>query len=199
MSTPEKQKKLAGSKTEAAIVQSYLAESSAYTRYMFYAQQAQKEGYFPIQKVFEDTAANEMHHAKVFFKMLQGGQVTVEMAKVDAGIIGTTAQNLEIAANEEQTEGVVAYTDAAALAREEGFEDIAKHFEAIASIEKRHEARFRKLLQQVKEGTVWKRPTAITWQCLVCGFEFVGTEPPAVCPACDHPREHYIALDLNSL
>ncbi len=114
--------------------------------------------------------------------MLQGGQVTVSMGDVDAGIIGTTAENLEIAANEEQQEGVVAYTEAAKVARKEGFDDIADHFEAIASIEKTHEARFRKLLEQVKNGTVWKRDKAITWKCLVCGFEYVGTEPRRFAP-----------------
>ena len=191
-----RKKSIVGTETEKNIVQSYLAESSAYTRYTFYAQQAQKESYFPIQEIFEETAANELHHAKVFFKMLQGGQVTVSMGDVDAGIIGTTAENLEIAANEEQEEGVVAYTEAAKVARKEGFDDIADHFEAIASIEKTHEARFRKLLEQVKNGTVWKRDKAITWKCLVCGFEYVGTEPPKVCPACDHPYQHYKALDM---
>ncbi len=190
-------KSLAGTKTEKLIVQSYLAESSAYTRYTFYAQQAEKESYFPIQKVFEETAANELHHAKVFFKMLQGGKVTVEMGDVDAGIIGTTAENLQIAASEEQQEGVVAYTEAAKVAREEGFDDIADHFEAIATVEKTHEARFLTLLEQVKNGTVWKRDKAITWKCLVCGFEYVGTEPPTVCPACNHPYQHYMPLDVN--
>ena len=190
-------KSLAGTKTEKNIVQSYLAESSAYTRYTFYAQQAQKEKYIPIQKVFEETAANELHHAKVFFNMLQGGKVTVEMGNVDAGIIGTTAENLQIAANEEQQEGVVAYTEAAKIAREEGFDEIASHFEAIATIEKAHEARFLTLLEQVKNGTVWKRDKAITWKCLVCGFEYVGTEPPTVCPGCDHPYQHYMPLDVN--
>lgn len=190
-------KSIVGTRTEKILVQSYLAESSAYTRYTFYAAQAQKENYFPIQKVFEETALNELRHAKVFFKFLQGGQVTVEMAKVDAGVIGTTAENLEIAANEERVEGVEAYTNAAKVAREEGFDDIASHFEAIASIEKTHEARFRRLLKQVKEGTVWKRERAITWKCLVCGFEYVGTEPPKVCPACDHPYQHYMPLDVT--
>lgn len=190
-------KSLSGTRTEALIVQSYLAESSAYTRYTFYAQQAQKESYMPIQKVFEETAANELRHAKVFFKMLKGGKVTVEMRGVDAGIIGTTAKNLAIAAAEEKEEGVEAYTNAAKVAREEGFDEIAEHFEAIASIELRHMKRFKRLLKQVKEGTVWKRDTPITWQCLVCGYQYVGTEPPQECPACDHPYQHYMPLDLD--
>lgn len=195
MSTPAKS--LSGTRTEALIVQSYLAESSAYTRYTYYAQQAQKESYIPIQKVFEETAANELHHSKVFFKMLKGGKVTVEMSDVDAGIIGTTAQNLAIAAAEEKVEGVEAYTNAAKVAREEGFDEIADHFEAIATVELRHMERFNRLRKQVEEGTVWKRDTPITWQCLVCGYRYVGTEPPAVCPGCDHPYQHYMPLDLD--
>ncbi|MDE6279703.1 MAG: rubrerythrin family protein [Paramuribaculum sp.] len=191
------QKSIKGTQTEKNLVKSYLAESSAYSRYTFYAAQAKKENYFPIQKVFEDTADNELHHAKVFFKFLEGGKVTVEMGDVDAGVIGDTATNLAIAASEEQAEGVVAYTDAAAVADSEGFPEIAAHFRAIAEIEKRHEARFKTLLQQVKDGTVWKRDHAITWQCMVCGFEYVGTEPPTVCPACDHPYQHYRPLDLD--
>ncbi|MDE6277049.1 MAG: rubrerythrin family protein [Muribaculaceae bacterium] len=187
-------KNLKGTKTEANLVTSYLAESSAYTRYTFYAQQATKEKYFPIAQVFNETAANELHHAKVYFKFLQGGQVTVPVS-ADSGVIGTTAENLACAAAEELSEGVDMYKAYAKVAQEEGFDDIAEHFLAIATIEEAHHNRFLRMLQQVKDGTVWKREKPITWKCLVCGYEYVGTEPPAVCPACDHPREHYIALD----
>lgn len=193
----KKAKSIKGTRTETLVVQSYLAESSAYTRYTFYAAQAEKEKYIPIQKVFEETAENELRHAKVFFKMLKGGKVTVEMGDVDAGVIGTTAENLAIAAAEEKTEGVDAYTKAAEIAREEGFDEIADHFEAIASIELRHMERFNRLLKQVNDGTVWKRKKPITWQCLVCGYRYVGTEPPQLCPACDHPYQHYMPLDLD--
>lgn len=185
---------LKGTQTEKNLVVAYVAESTAYTRYTFYAQQATKESYYPIAQIFNETAANELHHGKIFFKYLEGGSVNVSV-DVDAGVIGTTAQNLEIAAAEEESEGVVLYRKSAEVAREEGFDDIAEHFESIAKIEDQHRRRFLHYLKQVKEGTVWKRDHEIIWKCLVCGYEFKGTEPPVKCPACNHPREHYMAMD----
>lgn len=187
-------KSLKGTQTEKNLVIAYVAESTAYTRYTFYAQAATKEGYYPIAQVFNETADNELHHGKIFFKYLQGGAVSVNV-DVDAGVIGTTAENLQIAANEEETEGVDLYKKSAEVAREEGFDDIAEHFEAIAKIEDQHRRRFLHYLKQVKDGTVWKRDHEIVWKCLVCGYEFTGTEPPVKCPACNHPREHYMAMD----
>lgn len=187
-------KSIKGTRTERNLVIAYMAESSAYTRYTFYAQQAGNENYYPIQRVFEETAANELHHAKVFFKFLQGGSVPVEMS-VDAGVIGDTASNLATAAQEELVEGVELYTNAAKVAAEEGFAEIAAHFRAIATIESRHHRRFERYLKQVNDGTVWKRDTPIRWQCLVCGYIHVGTTPPQACPGCDHPYQHYMAID----
>ena len=189
-------KSIKGTQTERNLVIAYVAESGAYTRYNYYAQQADKEGYYPIGQVFRNTADNEMHHGKVFFKLLEGGSVKIS-TDVDAGVIGTTAENLATAAAEEMTEGVELYTSAAKVAREEGFPEIADHFAAIAEVERRHHERFLTLQKQVEEGTVWKRDKPITWQCMVCGYEFVGTEPPKVCPACDHPYQHYMPLDMN--
>lgn len=189
-------KSIKGTRTEKNLVASYMAESSAYTRYTFYAKQANKEMYYPIEQVFTETAENELHHAKVFFKLLEGGSVPVEM-NVDAGIIGDTATNLAIAASEEEREGVEAYTNAAAVADEEGFHEIADHFRAIASVEATHRARFEHYLKQVKEGTVWKRETPIKWRCLVCGYIYEGVTPPQVCPGCDHPYQHYMAMDME--
>lgn len=191
-------KSIKGTRTEKNLVAAYVAESGAYSRYTFYAAQADKENYFPIGEIFRNTAANELRHAKVYFKFLEGGQVPVT-ANVDAGTIADTATNLQVAANEEMVEGVQMYTDAAKVADEEGFPEIAEHFRAIAEIENRHRARFEAYLKQVKEGTVWKRDKPIMWQCLVCGYVFEGTEPPKVCPACDHPYQHYIALDMDEL
>lgn len=188
------QKSIKGTQTEKNLVIAYMAESSAYTRYTFYASQANKEGYFPIERIFTETAENEMRHGKVFFKFLEGGSVEVPLA-VDAGVIGDTASNLETAAREELYEGVKLYTDAAEVADKEGFPEIADHFRAIASIEEHHRRRFERYLKQVKEGTVWKRDKPIKWQCLVCGYIYEGTEPPKVCPGCDHPYQHYRALD----
>ena len=176
----KKTKSIKGTQTEKNLVISYMAESSAYSRYMFYAAQATKEEYFPIADVFTETADNELRHAKVYFKFLEGGSLPVEL-NVDAGVIGTTAENLEIAANEEK----------------EGFADIAEHFRAIATIEERHRNRFLHYLDQVEKGTVWKRDKPIVWKCLVCGYEYTGTEPPKVCPACDHPYQHYMGMDYE--
>lgn len=170
----------------------YLAESSAYTRYMFYARAAEKEEYFPIVKAFEETAENEMRHGKVFFKHLEGGRVDVPVS-AEAGIIGTTEQNLETAANEELLEGVEMYTAAAKVADDEGFPEIASHFREIAEVENLHRERFLLYLRQIREGTLWKRPKPIVWKCLVCGYEHTGKEPPRECPACDHPYQHYMA------
>ena len=188
------QKSIKGTETEKNLVIAYMAESSAYTRYTFYAAQSNKEGYFPIERVFNETAANEMRHGKVFFKFLEGGNITVPLA-VDAGVIGNTASNLATAAHEEFEEGVKLYKNSAEVADKEGFPENAAHFRAIAEIEEHHRRRFERYLKQVNEGTVWKREKPIKWQCLVCGYIYEGTTPPEKCPACDHPYQHYMALD----
>ncbi len=191
-------KSIKGTQTEKNLVTAYVAESTAYTRYTFYAQQAEKESYYPVAQIFRDTADNEMHHGKVFFKFLEGGSVDVTV-NVDAGVIGDTASNLATAAAEELTEGVELYTKFAAVAEQEGFPVIAERFRSIADVEKRHRERFERFLEQVKAGTVWKRDTPIKWQCLVCGFVYEGTEPPQVCPGCAHPYQHYIGLDYDMI
>ena len=187
-------KPIAGTKTEQKLLQSYFAESAAYTRYTFYALQAAKENYFPVERIFNETAANELRHAKVFFKFLPGGAPLQVDVATNPGIIGDTASNLATAAEEELREGVDFYNEAARIARCEGFDDIADHFEAVATIEKRHHDRFERYLKHIQDGTLWKRSEPVTWQCLVCGYEYTGTEPPKVCPACDHPYQHYIAI-----
>lgn len=189
-------KSIKGTKTEQNLVNAYVSESTAYSRYMFYASQAEKEEYFPISEVFKETVNNELRHAKVFFKYLKGGQVDCNVT-VDAGVIGDTASNLETAMKEELAEGVEQYRTSAAVARKEGFNEIAEHFEAIASIEEHHRERFETYLKQVKDGTVWKRDHVIKWECLVCGYIFEGKEPPKECPACDHPQCHYKGLDIE--
>lgn len=191
-----KSKSIKGTQTERNLVVAYLSESSAYTRYMFYATQADKENLFPIGEIFRQTAENEFRHGKVFFKFLEGGNVSVDMP-VDAGVIGDTAKNLEIAITEEKNEGVRQYLESAKVAEEEGFHEIAEHFRAIANVEGHHCKRFEHYLKQVKAGAVWKRDHKIKWKCLVCGYIHEGVEPPKECPACDHPQEHYMALDYS--
>lgn len=191
-------KSIKGTQTEKNLVIAYMAESAAYSRYTFYATQANKEQYFPIEEVFNETAANELRHAKVFFKFLEGGSVDVPL-DVDAGVIADTASNLATAAHEEMEEGVKLYTASAEVAEKEGFPEIAEHFRAIAEIENHHRCRFEAYLKQVQDGTVWKREKPIKWRCLVCGYIHEGTTPPDVCPACDHPYQHYMALDMCDL
>lgn len=189
-------KSIKGTETEKNLVAAYMSESAAYSRYTYYASQAEKENYYPIAEVFTETAANELRHGKIFFKYLEGGSVGCSL-DVDAGVIGDTASNLATAAHEEMVEGVEQYTNAAKVADKEGFPEIAAHFRAIAEIEGHHRQRFEAYLKQVQDGTVWKREKPIKWQCMVCGYIFEGTEPPKVCPACDHPQCHYKGLDME--
>lgn len=189
-------KSIKGTKTEANLVKAYISESAAYSRYTYYAKQADKEEYYPIGEAFRETAENEIHHGKVFFKLLEGGKINVTIDQ-DAGVIGKTAENLATAAAEEESEGIDQYIAAAKVADEEGFTEIAEHFRAIAEVEKLHRERFLWYLDQVNKGTVWKRKKAIKWKCLVCGYVYEGTEPPAECPACDHPYQHYMAMDFE--
>lgn len=190
-------KSIQGTQTEQNLAISYLNEAQSYARYTFYAQQADKESYFPIGQIFRETADNELHHAKIFFKYLPGGNMTAP-TPTDTGVIGDTATNLKISIDEEQKEGVDAYIRYAEIADQEGFGDIANHFRAIAAVEKHHMDRFKTLLQQVQTGTVWKRDKPIQWECLVCGYVYEGTEPPMPkCPGCDHPFQHYMPMDIR--
>lgn len=192
-----KRKSVKGSKTEQYLIDAYMSETQAYARYTFYAKQADKEEYFPIGEAFRETADNELHHAKVFLKALATvNEMAVCNGPVHAGFLGDTVANLATAIEEEDTGGYKFYTEAAKVARSEGFDEIADHFASIAVIEKMHCERFRKYLRQVKDGTVWKRDKPVKWRCLVCGYEYEGTEPPRECPACDHPWQHYMALDV---
>lgn len=187
-------KSIKGTKTEQNVVNSFLAETQAYARYTFYASIADKEQYFPIGVIFRETADNELHHAKVFLKMLEDTEVKADPG-VDAGFLGDTAANLRTSIKEESVDGYEFYYACAKTAKEEGFDDIAKHFKAIASAEKVHHDRFQKMLEMVENNTLWKRDTPVTWKCLVCGYTVVGKEPPAKCPGCDHPYQHYIAIE----
>lgn len=188
------EKSIKGTQTEKNLTISYAAESMAYSRYTYYAQQADKENYFPIGQIFRETAANELHHAKVYFKFLEGGSLDITVG-VDAGTIADTATNLSVAAREEREEGYEMYRKFADVADKEGFPEIASHFRAIAEVELHHHRRFLRYLGQVKDGTVWKRKEPVKWRCLVCGYTVIATEPPKVCPGCDHPYQHYMAID----
>ena len=191
------QKSIKGTETEKNLGVAYVAESCAYSRYTFFAQTATKESYFQYADIFNETAANELHHAKIFLKYLAEGAVVVDKVGVDAGILAPTVDNLKVAAEEEKKEGVELYTNAADVAEKEGFKEIADRFRAIATIEDRHMKRFNLMRKRIEEGTVWKREKPIKWQCLVCGYISEGTEPPKKCPACCHPYQHFMPIEKN--
>lgn len=192
-----KTKSLKGTETEKNLAAAYVAESCAYTRYTFFAQQAQKESYFQYAGIFNETAANELHHAKIFLKYLAEEGCTTPPMGVDAGVLEPTVDNLKVAAAEEEKEGVEMYTSAAEVADKEGFKEIAARFRAIASVEKHHKERFEAMRERIETNTVWKSDNSVMWQCQVCGYIFEGKEPPKKCPACFHPYQHFQRLCEN--
>lgn len=191
------QKSLVGTRTQVNLANAYVSESCAYTRYTFFAQAAQKELYFQYANILNETAANELRHAKIFLKFLDEGGCKTDPISVDAGVIGKTVDNLKVAAEEERVEGVEQYTESAKVAEEEGFSEIAKRFKEIAEIEQHHRDRFDKMIKRIEDGTVWKSDKPIKWQCLVCGYIYEGTTPPEKCPACQHPYQHFEREEEN--
>ena len=155
-------KSVAGTQTEKNLATSYLNESQSYARYTFYAQKAVKESYFPIGYAFNETAANELRHAKIFLNFLPGGKLVAEVP-TDSVAIGSTEDNLKISIDEERYEGVKAYQAYAEVADKEGFPVIASHFRAIAQIEQHHLDRFQTYLDQLQKGTIWKREKPIRY------------------------------------
>ena len=189
-------KKLKGTKTEKNLLAAFAGESQARNRYTYFAGIAKKEGYEQIAAIFQETADNEKEHAKRFFRLLEGGDVEIT-ASYPAGILGDTAQNLKAAAEGELLEWGTLYKEAAQVAREEGFEDVAIQFEEIAKVEMHHEARYRKLLENLKNGSVFKKEKKVFWQCRNCGYILEGKEAPDRCPACDHPKAHFQLVSDN--
>jgi rubrerythrin len=181
---------LKGTETEKNLLAAFAGESQARNRYTYYASVAKKEGYEQIAAIFQETADNEKEHAKVFFKLLEGGDVEIK-ASYPAGIIADTAHNLEEAAEGELLEWGTLYKNAAQVAREEGFAHVAIKFEEIAKVEMHHEARYRKLLENLKNGSVFKKEKKVFWQCRNCGYILENKEAPQKCPACDHPQAHF--------
>ena len=187
---------LKGTRTEKNILTAFAGESQARNRYTYYAAQAKKEGFVQISKIFEETAHHEQEHAKRLFKMLEGGEIEIQAA-FPAGRIGTTAENLRESAHGENHEHSDMYPAFARVAAEEGFENIARVFEAIGLSEKQHEKRFRALLNNIEQGRVFAREQGAVWRCLNCGYVHEGSEAPEVCAACAHPRAHFELLVEN--
>ena len=168
-----------GSKTEQNLMTAFAGESQARNKYTYYASKAKKDGYEQIAAIFTETAENEKEHAKIWFKLLHGGSVP------------STIENLQDAANGENYEWTDMYDGFAKTAREEGFDHIAFLFEEVGKIEKEHEERYLKLLDNVKEGIVFSRDGDKIWKCRNCGHLHIGKEAPEVCPVCDHPKAHF--------
>ena len=169
---------LKGSKTEKNLMAAFSGESEARNKYTYYASKAKKDGYVQIAKIFEETAANEKEHAKIWFKLLKDG-------------IGATEFNLKDAAEGENYEWTEMYPTFAKEAREEGFTHIAYLFEQVAKIEKEHEERYKKLLENIEGGIVFSRDNDCIWQCSNCGHIVVGKKAPEVCPVCAHPQAYF--------
>ncbi|MGL5067957.1 MAG: rubrerythrin [Sarcina sp.] len=187
-------KNLKGTKTAENLMKSFAGESQARERYTFYASVAKKEGYVQMSNIFIETALQEEQHAKRFMKFLieelngEGIQITAEYP---AALSKSTLENLKFAAAGEHEEHTDLYPEFAKVAREEGFEVIAKAFEEISKVEERHEIRFRALLANIENGLVFKKDKVILWKCLNCGYIYEGQEAPMACPACLHPQAYF--------
>lgn len=183
-----------GSKTAENLMKAFAGESQARMRYNYYASVAKKEGYRQIEAIFNETAANEKEHAKLFMKQLLKNGMNESEIEINAGYpVGydTTEKNLEYAANGENDEWTNLYPTFAKIAEEEGFDEAAKIFRKVAMVEKRHEARYRKLLENVKNHTVFKKDGKVFWKCRNCGHIIESIEAPEKCPVCDHPKAHF--------
>ncbi|MFA6125867.1 MAG: rubrerythrin family protein [Bacteroidales bacterium] len=185
-----------GTLTEKNLLKAFAGESQAKNRYEFFAKVARKEGYEQIASLFEETAGNELSHAKQFFRFLEGGPVEIT-AVYPAGTIGTTAENLEAAAMGENEECTSLYPEFERIARDEGFKEVANIFKLIARIEAVHEKRFKTLLENIETGRVFERGEKVQWKCRKCGYIHEGTKPLENCPACNHPKSYFEIKESN--
>ncbi len=176
---------LKGTKTEQNLMTAFAGESQARNKYTYYASQAKKEGFVQISKIFEETANNEKEHAKIWFKFLHDGSIP------------QTLINLQDAADGENYEWTDMYATFAKEAKEEGFEQLAILFELVGKIEKEHEERYRKLLANLKNGTVFEKAEKVTWECSNCGYSFDGESAIELCPVCKHPKAYFFMKAKN--
>jgi rubrerythrin len=183
-------KSIKGTETEKNLLKSFAGESQAKNRYTYFAKIAKKEGYEQIAELFMQTAMQEEQHAKVFFKFLEGGMVEI-CASYPAGVLGTTAENLKAAATGEHEEWADLYPHFAEVAEQEGFKRIATAFKMIAKVEKSHEERYLKLLNNIETNRVFEKEEEIEWMCRKCGYHHKGKKALKNCPACDHPMAYF--------
>lgn len=187
---------LRGTQTEKNVLAAFAGESQARNRYTFFASVAKKAGFEQIAAIFLDTADNEKEHAERFFSFLEGGEAVIT-AGYPAGIVGDTAANLEAAAAGERLEWTMLYQDFKKVAEEEGFPKVAVAFQEIAEVEEEHEARYLKLLENVRNGKVFQRDEVVKWRCRNCGYAHKGKSAPKVCPACLHTQAYYEIMAEN--
>jgi len=189
-------KSIKGSKTEQNLLKAFAGESQARNRYTYFSSVAKKAGLEQVADIFTETAENEKEHAKIFFKYLEGGDVEITV-RYPAGVISDTKSNLKEAAAGENMEWTTLYADFAKTAKGEGFPEVARSFEQVAKVEKFHEARYRKLINNVDNNEVFKKKISVKWHCVNCGYVIEGTEAPKECPACKHPQAYFEVLAEN--
>jgi rubrerythrin len=184
------EKSIKGSQTEKNLLKAFAGESQAKNRYTFFAKQARKDGYEQIAALFEETALNEEEHGKLYFKHLEGGPVEIT-ATYPAGMIGTTAENLNAAASGEHEEWTSLYPEFSRIAAEEGYTKVSTLFKLIANIEESHDKRFRTLLKNIEENKVFEKGEKVFWICRKCGHIHFGTKGLNNCPVCNHPLSYF--------
>ncbi len=189
-------KSVKGTKTLKNLLAAFAGESQARTRYDYFASVAKKEGYEQIAAIFQETALNEKEHAKRFFSFLEGGMVEIQ-ASYPAGVIGTTVENLKAAAAGENEEHTKLYPEAAKIAEEEGFPEIAFLFRKVAEVEKHHEQRYLDLMKNIQDGKVFRKDKKVRWKCRNCGYIHEGESAPEKCPTCLHPKSYFELLCDN--
>ena len=181
---------LKGSETEKHLLAAFAGESQARSRYTMAAKIAKKEGYEQISGIFMETAENELEHAKLFFRQLEGGEATIT-AGYPAGVPGDTLTQLKAAAAGEKMEWTTLYTGFADVAQQEGFKNVTTVFKRVAQVEQWHERRYNKLIKSLESGNVFKRPDKALWKCRNCGLVIEAAEAPDICPTCAHPQAYF--------
>ena len=189
-------KSIKGTQTEQHLLTAFAGECQRKNRYEFFAEKAKAEGYEQIAAIFEKTALQEQSHAKQFIKFLEGGTVEIKTT-IMTGLADRTIENLKVAIEEEKNGWSSIYPHFSEIAKEEGFPAIAAIFKMIAKVEAAHEKRFQKLLKRLEDETIFRRDQPIKWECRKCGYIHEGTEPPQVCPACQHPIGYFEELAEN--